>query len=116
MFYHINYHSIFLTILQYAIVNKDIGNGFHVASEEPHDWLAKHLQTVDSGNVPECVQKAKELLRQARIIKSQAEESKKEAYRELELARRERHDAALMKKNAAEILRIAKEKLKLYDK
>ena len=103
-------------MLQYTIVNKDNTNGFHVAPTEPEDWLAKHLQTTDDGNVSESVQKARELLRQAKIIKAQAEEMNKEACRELELARRERHDAAIMKKNAAEILKIAKEKLKLNEK
>ena len=35
----------------------------------------------------------------------------REVQRELELARRERHDAELLKKNAGEILKMAKEKL-----
>lgn len=36
---------------------------------------------------------------------------KGEVQRELELARRERHDAELLKKNAGEILKMAKERL-----
>ena len=57
------------------------------------------------------LQQAKEILRLARAMKAEAEQMKEEAYRELELARRERHDASLLKKNAAEILKIAKRKL-----
>lgn len=36
---------------------------------------------------------------------------REEAKRELELARREKHDADLLKKNAAQILKMAKERL-----
>ncbi len=62
-------------------------------------------------SVPGTLQQAKEILRLARATKAEAEQIKEEAYRELELARRERHDASLLKKNAAEILKIAKCKL-----
>ena len=66
----------------------------------------------DSGlAVPGTLQQAREILRLARAMRAEAEQMKEEAYRELELARRERHDASLLKKNAAEILKIAKCKL-----
>ena len=45
------------------------------------------------------------------MIKAEAEEMREEAELELALARRERHDSELLKKNATEILRMAKEKL-----
>lgn len=64
-----------------------------------------------SESVPGTLQQAKEILRLARAMRVEAEQMKEEAYRELELARRERHDASLLKKNAAEILKIAKYKL-----
>lgn len=64
-----------------------------------------------SSPVAGTLQQAKEILRLARAMKVEAEQMKEEAYRELELARRERHDASLLKKNAAEILKIAKCKL-----
>ena len=63
-------------------------------------------------SVPGTLQQAKEILRLAQAVKAEAEQMKEEAYRELELARKERHDVYLLKKNAAEILRIAKSKLK----
>ena len=53
----------------------------------------------------------KEILRLAKMIKAEAEEMREEAELELALARRERHDSELLKKNATEILRMAKEKL-----
>ena len=71
----------------------------------------KSLDLSDSHSVSGTLQQAKEILRLAQSMKAEAELMKEEAYRELELARRERHDASLLKKNAAEILRIAKIKL-----
>lgn len=68
--------------------------------------------SLDSNSVPGTLLQAKEILRLARAMKAEAEQMKEEAYRELELARRERHDASLLKKNAAEILKIAKGKLR----
>lgn len=64
-----------------------------------------------SKSVSKALQQAKEILRQAKAAKVEADQIKDESSRELELARRERHDASLLKKNAAEILKIAKTKL-----
>lgn len=64
-----------------------------------------------SNSVPGTLQQAKEILRLAQAVRAEAEQMKEEAFRELELARRERHDASLLKKNAAEILKIAKTRL-----
>ena len=66
----------------------------------------------DGETVPDCLQQAKEILRLARIVKAEVEEMKKEVQNELELAKKERCDAELLKRNAAEILRMSKEKLK----
>ena len=62
-------------------------------------------------SVPGTLMQAKEVLRLAHSMKAELEQMREEARRELEMARRERHDATLLKKNAAEILRIAKSKL-----
>ena len=61
--------------------------------------------------IPSTLQQAREILRLAQIVKKEVEDMRQEVQRELEMARRERHDAELLKKNAAEILRMAKEKL-----
>lgn len=80
--------------------------------EQPQDWLAFHIQSLDEvSNVSEGMQKVREILRLAKIVKTEVEELREDAERELALARRERHDAELLKKNASEILKIAKEKL-----
>ena len=72
-----------------------------------------HLQKPeDYATVPEALQKAREILRLARIVKAEADEARKEVERELELARRDRLDAEILKKNAAEILKMAKDRLK----
>ena len=85
----------------------------NVQPSDPQDWLVAHLQNLeDLPNIPDNLQKAREILRLAKVVKAEAEEMRREAERELELARRERHDAELLKKNAAEILRIAKDRLK----
>jgi len=57
------------------------------------------------------LEQAKEVLRLARIARTEAEEMRRKARQELELAERERKDAELIKRNALEILRMAKEKL-----
>lgn len=96
----------------YALVNKKSSKQSLSQIEQPHDWLALHLQKPeDISDVPENLMKAKEVLRLALIVKAEAEENRKEIEKELALARRERHDAELMKKNASEILKIAKERL-----
>ena len=69
------------------------------------------FQTGES--VPSCLQQAREILRLARVVKAEVEEMKREVQGELELARKERCDAELLKRNAAEILRMSKEKLKI---
>lgn len=58
-----------------------------------------------------ALKQAKEVLRLAQSMRAETEEMRKEVQRELELAKRERYDAGIMKKNAAEILKMAKEKL-----
>lgn len=97
-------------VLQYAKINKKKSNN----SEDPTGWLANQAAVME-GQLPDStsvtLQQAREILRLARIAKMEAEEMKREAERELQLAKRDRHDAGLLKKNATEILKIAKEKL-----
>lgn len=57
------------------------------------------------------LQKAKEILRLAMIVKTEVLEMRQEVESELAIARRERHDSQLMKQNAAEILKMAKDVL-----
>lgn len=64
-----------------------------------------------TNNVPSTLHQAREILRLAQVMKREIEDMRREVQRELELARRERQDAELIKKNATEILRMAKEKL-----
>jgi len=73
----------------------------------PSDFYDKR-ETV---TVAKALQQAKEILRLSKVAKDEADQLKEEAIRELDLAKRERHDASLMKKNAAEILKMAKTKL-----
>ncbi len=75
--------------------------------------MADREQRLESplDTIPATLQQAREILRLARVVKAEAEETKREAQRELELARREKQDAEILKKNAAEILRMAKERL-----
>lgn len=84
-------------------------------SEQAMDWLAAHLHSIEeqqfSGSIPDGLQKVREILRLAKAIKAEAEQLREEAEMELGMARRERHDAEILKKNATEILRMAKEKL-----
>ena len=61
--------------------------------------------------VPETLRQAKEVLRLARVVKAEAEQMREEARKELSIAKKDRHEAMLLKKNAAEILRMAKERL-----
>ena len=61
--------------------------------------------------VPETLRQAKEVLRLARVVKAEAEQMREEARKELSIAKKDRHDAMILKKNAAEILRMAKERL-----
>ena len=62
-------------------------------------------------DVPSTLHQSREILRLAQVMKQEVEEMRREVQRELEMARRERQEAELLKKNAAEILRMAKEKL-----
>ena len=62
--------------------------------------------------VPDCLRQAREVLRLAKAVKAETEEMRQEVLGELELARSERRDAELLKRNAAEILRMAKDRLK----
>ena len=61
--------------------------------------------------IPETLRQAKEVLRLARVVKAEAEQMREEARKELTIAKKDRHEATLLKKNAAEILRMAKERL-----
>lgn len=81
-------------------------NGIEKPSDPSNFYDIREAETVGK-----ALQQAKEILRLAKVAKAEADQIKKESTRELELAKRERHDASLMKKNAAEILRIAKVKL-----
>lgn len=69
------------------------------------------LETSQQSTIPETLKQAKEVLRLARVVKAEAEQMREEARKELSVARRDRHDAMVLKKNAAEILRMAKERL-----
>jgi uncharacterized protein (DUF3084 family) len=62
-------------------------------------------------DVPSTLHQSREILRLAQVMKKEIENMRREVQQELELARRERQDAELIKKNATEILRMAKEKL-----
>lgn len=64
-------------------------------------------------DVPSTLHQSREILRLAQIMKQEVEEMRREVQQELEMARRERQDAELLKKNATEILRMAKEKLQI---
>ena len=76
------------------------------------DTLAAQVSVPeDIASVPENLRKAKEILRLAMIVKAEVLEMRSEVENELALARRERHDSQLMKQNAAEILKMAKEVL-----
>ena len=80
--------------------------------QRAEDVLAAHVQVPeDIVSIPENLQKAKEILRLAMIVKTEVLEMRREVENELALARRERHDSQLMKQNASEILRMAKEVL-----
>ena len=61
--------------------------------------------------VPETLQQAREVLRLARVVKAEAEQMREEARKELGIAKKERQEATILKKNAVEILRMAKERL-----
>ncbi len=77
-----------------------------------NDLLAANIQEPeDITNVPENLLKAKEILRLAAIVKAEVLEMRNEVESELALARRERHDSQVMKQNAAEILKMAKDVL-----
>ncbi len=83
-----------------------------MATVPGEDVLAAHVQLAeDILGVPETLQKAKEVLRLAMVVKREVLEMREEVENELALARRERHDSQLMKQNAAEILKMAKEVL-----
>lgn len=62
-------------------------------------------------SISETLKQAKEVLRLAKVVKTEAEQMRDEARKELSIAKKDRHDAMLLKKNAAEILRMAKERL-----
>ena len=74
----------------------------------PIDEANEMPQTV---SVSETLKQAKEVLRLAKVVRAEAEQMRDEARRELSIAKKDRHDAMLLKKNAAEILRMAKERL-----
>ena len=82
-----------------------------VDTGDEEDLDSPHSCENESESVSKVLQQAKEILRQAKSAKVEAYQIREESSRELELARRERHDASLLKKNAAEILKIAKTKL-----
>jgi hypothetical protein len=94
----------------YAKIMKKSNQSQETEPNNVQDVLALHLHE-DLQNVPENLQKAKEILRLAKVVQAEAEIMREEAEKELAIAKRERHDAELLKKNAAEILRMAKEKL-----
>ena len=47
----------------------------------------------------------------ARVVKAEAEQMSEEARKELGIAKKERQEATILKKNAVEVLRMAKERL-----
>ena len=106
--------------LQYSKVMKQKSKDNRVRSESPSlsdeepppPPLWTGMDTALAGNdVPSTLHQAREILHLAQVMKKEIEDMRREVQRELELARRERQDAELIKKNATEILRMAKEKL-----
>ena len=77
--------------------------------ETPSLWTGMENMSVDS--IPTALQQAREILRLAQILKKEVEDMRQEVRHELALAQKERQDAELLKKNATEILRMAKSKL-----
>ena len=110
-------YSLFV---KYTKVMKQKSNDRRVRSESPVQsdeeppppplWTGMDAGLVGD-NVPSTLHQAREILHLAQIMKKEIEDMRREVQRELELARRERQDAELIKKNAIEILRMAKEKL-----
>lgn len=80
-------------------------------NEQPPPLWAGMEKGLVSDTVPSTLHQSREILRLAQVMKQEVEEMRREVQRELEMARRERQDAELLKRNAIEILRMAKEKL-----
>ena len=106
--------------MQYTKVVKQKSNEKRVHSQSPVEsdeeqppvplWVGADRELVHD-DVPSTLHQSREILRLAQVMKQEVEEMRREVQRELEMARRERQEAELLKKNAAEILRMAKEKL-----
>ena len=77
--------------------------------ETPALWTDMESTSVDS--IPATLQQAREILRLAQILKKEVDDMRQEVHQELALAQKERQAAELLKKNATEILRMAKTKL-----
>lgn len=83
------------------------------SDEEPPPpplWLGMD-DGLRNSNVPSTLHQAREILHLAQVMKKEIEDMRREVQRELELARRERQDAELIKRNATEILKMAKQRL-----
>ena len=87
------------------------GEKLYVGSDNEEHSEADETCPAESLSVSGTLQQAKEVLRLAKVVREEAEEMRKEAQRELDIAKRERNHVTLLKRNATEILRIAKEKL-----
>ena len=76
----------------------------------PPLWAGMDKELIND-NVPSTLNQSREILRLAQVMKQEVEEMRREVQQELDMARRERQNAELLKINAIEILRMAKEKL-----
>ena len=101
------------TIPQYAQVCKSAKkkksispDGGPQAEEHHFDLIFEQL----GSSVPDHLNQAKEILRLAQVVRQEAEQMKKEAAEDREIARKERIEVETLKKNATEILKQAKEK------
>ena len=104
-----------LSFIQYSKVmkKKEKLDSPILSDDEPPPpplWIGTDRELM-TGNVPSTLQQSREILRLAQILKKEVEDMRREVQQELEMARRERQDAEVLKKNAIEILRMAKEKL-----
>lgn len=94
-------------------LDSDISEFNQRASEVPPEIIpiAPSIEEAQEMSVSEALKQAKEVLRLAKVVKAEAEEMREEARKELSLVKKDRRDAMILKKNAAEILRMAKERL-----
>ena len=99
------------TVPQYAQVHKHTKTQqSEVLYEAVDDTTLDALRERLGSSIPAHLDEAKEMLRLAMVARQEAEQLKKEAAEDREVARRERVEAEQLKKNATEILEMAKQK------